>query len=160
MNFLFSIRLFCLLYIISSKKKPPTTTTTTTNSGNIHQPNWNTSHLSLCRSNQSFQKICMYCILLIFHQCAVCHHSLLILSLTVSGVKFLISAKPKQICYDTPVGQKLRLLLDTSSGRQFKVFKRIICHIQLYRVQRVVKCRVVNTWAVQVKQESIWIQGQ
>ncbi|XP_060766197.1 inter-alpha-trypsin inhibitor heavy chain H3-like [Neoarius graeffei] len=33
----------------------------------------------------------------------------------VSGVKFLISAKPKQICYYTPGGQKLRLLLDTSS---------------------------------------------
>ncbi|MCI4389937.1 hypothetical protein PGIGA_G00116830 [Pangasianodon gigas] len=33
----------------------------------------------------------------------------------VRDVRFLISAQPKQICYDTPVGQKLRLLLDHSS---------------------------------------------
>ncbi|XP_026993247.2 inter-alpha-trypsin inhibitor heavy chain H3-like isoform X3 [Tachysurus fulvidraco] len=32
----------------------------------------------------------------------------------VSVVRFLISAQPKQICYDTPVGHKLRLLLDGS----------------------------------------------
>ncbi|KAF4093542.1 hypothetical protein AMELA_G00003060 [Ameiurus melas] len=34
---------------------------------------------------------------------------------SVRVVRFLISAQPKQICYDTPVGQKLRLLLDSSS---------------------------------------------
>ncbi|XP_026993250.1 inter alpha-trypsin inhibitor, heavy chain 4-like isoform X2 [Tachysurus fulvidraco] len=33
----------------------------------------------------------------------------------VSVVRFLISAQPKQICYDTPVGHKLRLFLDGSS---------------------------------------------
>ncbi|KAM9443592.1 LOW QUALITY PROTEIN: inter-alpha-trypsin inhibitor heavy chain H3-like [Clarias gariepinus] len=33
----------------------------------------------------------------------------------VSSVRFLISAQPKQICYDTPGDQKLRLLLDNSS---------------------------------------------
>ncbi|XP_047005474.1 inter-alpha-trypsin inhibitor heavy chain H3 isoform X12 [Ictalurus punctatus] len=34
---------------------------------------------------------------------------------SVRGVRLLISAQPKQICYDAPVGQKLRLLLDSSS---------------------------------------------
>ncbi|KAM9443594.1 inter-alpha-trypsin inhibitor heavy chain H3-like [Clarias gariepinus] len=34
---------------------------------------------------------------------------------TVSSVRFLISAQPKQICYDVPGHQKLRLLLDSSS---------------------------------------------
>ncbi|KAM9443591.1 inter-alpha-trypsin inhibitor heavy chain H3-like [Clarias gariepinus] len=33
----------------------------------------------------------------------------------VSSVRFLISAQPKQICYDTPGDQKLRLLFDNSS---------------------------------------------
>ncbi|XP_060713639.1 inter-alpha-trypsin inhibitor heavy chain H3-like isoform X2 [Tachysurus vachellii] len=33
----------------------------------------------------------------------------------VSVVRFLLSAQPKQICYDTPVGHKLRLFLDGSS---------------------------------------------
>ncbi|KAF5899147.1 inter-alpha-trypsin inhibitor heavy chain H3-like isoform X3, partial [Clarias magur] len=33
----------------------------------------------------------------------------------VSSVRFLISAQPKQICYDTPGDQKLLLLLDNSS---------------------------------------------
>ncbi|KAG7319319.1 hypothetical protein KOW79_017793 [Hemibagrus wyckioides] len=32
----------------------------------------------------------------------------------VSVVRFLISAQPKQICYDTPVGHKLRLFWDNS----------------------------------------------
>ncbi|KAF5893106.1 inter-alpha-trypsin inhibitor heavy chain H3-like isoform X1, partial [Clarias magur] len=35
---------------------------------------------------------------------------------TVSGLRFLISAQPKPICYKAPVGHKLRLLLDTSSN--------------------------------------------
>ncbi|KAG7319317.1 hypothetical protein KOW79_017791 [Hemibagrus wyckioides] len=34
---------------------------------------------------------------------------------TVGNVRFLISAQPKQICYDTPAGHKLRLFLDNSS---------------------------------------------
>ncbi|MCI4389936.1 hypothetical protein PGIGA_G00116810 [Pangasianodon gigas] len=33
----------------------------------------------------------------------------------VSGLRFLISAQPKPICYNAPVGHRLRLLLDTSS---------------------------------------------
>ncbi|XP_053509499.1 inter-alpha-trypsin inhibitor heavy chain H3 isoform X2 [Ictalurus furcatus] len=32
-----------------------------------------------------------------------------------TSVRFVISAQPKPICYNTPVGHKLRLLLDTSS---------------------------------------------
>ncbi|KAG7319318.1 hypothetical protein KOW79_017792 [Hemibagrus wyckioides] len=33
---------------------------------------------------------------------------------TVGNVRFLISAQPKQICYDTPAGHKLRLFSDNS----------------------------------------------
>ncbi|MCJ8744184.1 hypothetical protein PDJAM_G00115560 [Pangasius djambal] len=33
----------------------------------------------------------------------------------VSGLRFLISAQPKPICYNAPVGHKLRLLSDASS---------------------------------------------
>ncbi|XP_047661951.1 inter-alpha-trypsin inhibitor heavy chain H3-like isoform X3 [Tachysurus fulvidraco] len=35
--------------------------------------------------------------------------------MSASGLRFLISAQPKPICYDAPVGHNLRLLSDTSS---------------------------------------------
>ncbi|XP_053340593.1 inter-alpha-trypsin inhibitor heavy chain H3-like isoform X3 [Clarias gariepinus] len=52
----------------------------------------------------------------------------------VSSVRFLISAQPKQICYDTPGDQKLRLLLDNSSDISIngqlsdKGFKLVVIH--------------------------------
>ncbi|XP_053340591.1 inter-alpha-trypsin inhibitor heavy chain H3-like isoform X1 [Clarias gariepinus] len=53
---------------------------------------------------------------------------------SVSSVRFLISAQPKQICYDTPGDQKLRLLLDNSSDISIngqlsdKGFKLVVIH--------------------------------
>lgn len=80
-----------------------------------------------------------------FHKPAVCRHSLLILS---PAVRFLISAQPKHICYDTPAGQKLRLLVDNSSGGQG--FSGLFSRTQLSRIKRAVKHKLVDTMTVHI----------